>query len=230
MPSPATLSTIKRVVRDSLRLSPSEEIPDTAPLAGGRHDLDSLDMLLVVTTLEKEFGIKIMDRSFDRSVFTSLTTLAEFIEARKVAAEAARRASSELVARLPHRAPFLFVSSITDIEAGVRGAGEWHVQADADFLKGHFPGEPIVPGVLITEALAQLAGLVAFANMPGLPRARLARTDMKFVSAVSAPATITLRAVKSSELGLLHVLEVTAESGGTVVASGTLTLALSGVA
>jgi 3-hydroxyacyl-[acyl-carrier-protein] dehydratase len=226
MPTSATVATIKRVVRESLRLGPNEEIPDDAPLAGGRHDLDSLDMLLVVTTLEKEFGIKIMDRTLDRRVFTSITTLAQFIDARRNKVMSDKPAAAELIGRLPHRPPFLFVTNVVELEPAVRGRGEWEVSADAEFLKGHFPGEPLVPGVLIAEALAQLAGIVAFAGVSPPPRARLARVDVKFISPVTAPAIITLRAAKSGEMAPLYMLDVSAEVGGATVASGSITLAM----
>ena len=57
---------------------------------------------------------------------------------------------------LPHRAPFLFVSSVTSVVAGERATGVWHVGADEAFFEGHFPGRPTLPGVLMIESLAQL--------------------------------------------------------------------------
>ena len=83
MASAATVEAVKRVLRESLRLGPQTPIADDAPLTGGDHDLDSLDVVLVVTTLEKEFGMKILDRSFDRRAFATVASLAEFIESRR---------------------------------------------------------------------------------------------------------------------------------------------------
>ena len=64
------------------------------------------------------------------------------------------------IGRLPHRKPFLFVSGIEALRTGESGIGIWSVRGDEDFFTGHFPGSPVLPGVLIAEGLAQLAGLV----------------------------------------------------------------------
>lgn len=57
---------------------------------------------------------------------------------------------------LPHGPPFLFLDEVTDLEPGVRAAGHWRSSGDEFFFGGHFPGRPTLPGVLMTEALAQL--------------------------------------------------------------------------
>ena len=59
------------------------EIDDRMALVGGEHDLDSLDILLVITRIEKEFGIKIADRAVGRRAFTDVATLADFVEAQR---------------------------------------------------------------------------------------------------------------------------------------------------
>lgn len=83
MASPETLARVKRVVAESLRLESGGPLDDRMPLAGGEHDLDSLDILLVITRIEKEFGIKIADRSVGRRAFADITTLADFVEAQR---------------------------------------------------------------------------------------------------------------------------------------------------
>tara|TARA_B100000029_G_C17571524_1_gene956749 strand:- start:202 stop:627 length:426 start_codon:yes stop_codon:yes gene_type:complete len=62
---------------------------------------------------------------------------------------------------LPHREPFLFLDYLKIIEKGKNGIGYKKFNEDESFFKGHFPGNPIVPGVIIVEALAQTAGVVA---------------------------------------------------------------------
>lgn len=63
---------------------------------------------------------------------------------------------------LPHRYPFLLVDRILELDKGTKAVGIKNVTVNEPFFMGHFPGNPIMPGVLIVEALAQLAGLLAF--------------------------------------------------------------------
>lgn len=67
---------------------------------------------------------------------------------------------------LPHRYPFLLVDRISELEAGRRIVGIKNVTANEPFFQGHFPDRPIMPGVLIIEAMAQVGGVLAFKSVP----------------------------------------------------------------
>ena len=66
---------------------------------------------------------------------------------------------------LPHRYPFLLVDRVTNVEPGASLSAIKNVTANEPFFQGHFPGQPIMPGVLILEAMAQATGLLAFSGM-----------------------------------------------------------------
>ena len=80
MPTSETLSRVKNVIRTCLKADPRASFDDQMPLVGGEYDLDSLDILLIVTELEKEFGVRITEGQLSKAVFTNIQTLAEFIE------------------------------------------------------------------------------------------------------------------------------------------------------
>ena len=67
----------------------------------------------------------------------------------------------DIMKLLPHRYPFLLVDRVTELEVGKRVVGIKNVTYNEPFFQGHFPGKPIMPGVLIIEAMAQVGGILA---------------------------------------------------------------------
>ncbi|MCE5195288.1 MAG: 3-hydroxyacyl-ACP dehydratase FabZ [Nitrospiraceae bacterium] len=70
----------------------------------------------------------------------------------------------EIQELIPHRYPFLLVDRVIELEANKKVIGIKNVTINEPFFQGHFPGNPIMPGVLIIEALAQVGGVLAFAS------------------------------------------------------------------
>ena len=71
----------------------------------------------------------------------------------------------EITDLLPHRYPFLLVDRVTELESKQRIVGYKNITSNEPFFNGHFPGNPILPGVLILEALAQLSGLMGLEHI-----------------------------------------------------------------
>lgn len=72
---------------------------------------------------------------------------------------------SQIMEVLPHRYPFLLVDRVTELEEGVRAVGVKNVTYNEHFFQGHYPGVPIMPGVLIVEAMAQLSGVLLLGQL-----------------------------------------------------------------
>ena len=74
---------------------------------------------------------------------------------------------------LPHRYPFLLIDRVLNMEVDVSLSALKNVTVNEPFFQGHFPGQPIMPGVLVLEAMAQATGLLAFASMGNGHEAKL---------------------------------------------------------
>ncbi|HEX9759145.1 MAG TPA: 3-hydroxyacyl-ACP dehydratase FabZ [Nitrospiria bacterium] len=76
----------------------------------------------------------------------------------------------EILSILPHRYPFLLVDRILELEIGKRVVGFKNVTFNEEYFQGHFPEEPVMPGVLIIEAMAQVGGILAFKSSEEIKR------------------------------------------------------------
>src|SRR5439155_16161454 len=107
---------------------------------------------------------------------------------------------------LPHGPEFRFLDRLTALAGGKSGEGEYRIRGDESFLRGHFPGAPIFPGVLLVEAAAQLAGVVAQSDPNVAPLQNLKLTalrNVKILGTAKPGETILIRAEISGRLGNL---------------------------
>jgi 3-hydroxyacyl-[acyl-carrier-protein] dehydratase len=80
---------------------------------------------------------------------------------------------NEIMKILPHRYPFLLVDRIEEVETGKRIVGIKNVTVNEPFFPGHFPGHPVMPGVLIIEAMAQVAAILAYVSSDDSVRSKV---------------------------------------------------------
>lgn len=126
---------------------------------------------------------------------------------------------------LPHREPFVFVDDVLELEPGASARGAKTFRGDEAFFAGHFPCEPIVPGVILTEALAQMAGIAASETAARflLSAVRV----MKFHRAVRPGERLELSAARAGGMGGLLSFDVRAAVAGSTVAEGQIILSRS---
>ncbi len=133
----------------------------------------------------------------------------------------------EALAFLPHGPEFRFVDRLLSLEPGRAGVGEYTVRGDEPFLRGHFPGQPLFPGVLLVEAAAQLAGVVAQSDpqFPPLPGLKLtALRSVKILGTARPGQAIHIEARVLGRLGNLVQAQATVSVAGQTVLQAEVTL------
>ena len=128
---------------------------------------------------------------------------------------------------LPHGAEFRFVDRLLRLDPGKHGVGEYTLRGDELFLRGHFPGQPLMPGVLLIEAAAQLAGTVAQSDphIPPMPGLKLtAMRGVKILGSAKPGEVIRVEARVTGRLGNLVQASATVTVNGQLVLQGELTL------
>jgi 3-hydroxyacyl-[acyl-carrier-protein] dehydratase len=123
---------------------------------------------------------------------------------------------------LPHRPPFIFVESVERLEAGSIAECTKTFRKDESFFEGHFPGNAIVPGVLLVEGMAQTAGIAV--GGPNKVFLLAAIRSMKFLRPVRPEEPIGFRATKMGDIGGLVQCSVEARVGLQLVAEGQIVL------
>ena len=136
--------------------------------------------------------------------------------------------AKEILDIIPHRHPFMLLDTIEELEQGVRAVGKKCVSFNEPYFAGHFPGHPVMPGVLIIEALAQ-TGAVAMLGLPewkGKTAYFVGIDKAKFKQKVVPGDVLMLETKIVRVKGPIGVGEAVATVNGKVVAKAELTFAI----
>ena len=129
---------------------------------------------------------------------------------------------------LPHRQPFLLIDAVEEYEPGILAVAKKCVSYNEPFFAGHFPGEPVMPGVLIIEALAQ-TGAVAILSLPenkGKTAYFAAIKEAKFKRKVIPGDVLTLKTEIIKSKGPMGIGKAEATVNGELAVSAELTFAI----
>ncbi len=129
---------------------------------------------------------------------------------------------------IPHRPPFLLVDRILELETGVRAVGIKSVTMNEPFFVGHFPGEPIMPGVLIVEALAQVGAVALLSSESNQGKLALFAgiNEFRFRGKVTPGDQLRLELTVTRSKGAIGKGNAVATVDGQVVAEGELIFAI----
>jgi len=135
-----------------------------------------------------------------------------------------------VMAQLPHRYPFLLVDRVIECVPGKRIEAVKNVTVNEPFFPGHFPGNPVMPGVIILEALAQAAAILAFKTAGVVPDENsrfyfVGIDNARFRRPVVPGDRLVLKATLERAIRGIWKFETAAEVDGTVAASATMMVA-----
>lgn len=130
---------------------------------------------------------------------------------------------TEIMRMLPHRYPFLMLDRIVEVEPGRRVVAIKNVSINEPQFQGHFPNAPVMPGVLVVEAIAQACGCVAISSHPDIGEKLVylvALNNFRFRRPVTPGDTLRITVEKSAEKRSIWVFDAKAEVDGKVVVEG----------
>ena len=136
----------------------------------------------------------------------------------------------EIESLIPHRSPFLWIDRVEELEPGVRCVAVKFIDPANPMFAGHFPAKPILPGVLLIEAMAQTAGVMlgsaaSQAAVTSTGVALLAAVNrFKFLKPVTPGQELRIETKRLTEVGQLVCIGGTVSVGGEMVANGELSL------
>jgi 3-hydroxyacyl-[acyl-carrier-protein] dehydratase len=135
---------------------------------------------------------------------------------------------AEIEEILPHREPFLLVDEVLELEPGRRVVARKRVRPDEWYLRGHFPGRPVMPGVLIVEAMAQTGAVAVLAEEENRGRIALFAgiDDTRFKRIVEPGDELELECTLEQVRGPIGRGKATARVHDELAARGTLTFAV----
>ena len=132
-----------------------------------------------------------------------------------------------IMAAIPHRYPFLLIDRVVDIISGQSAIGIKNVTVNENFFQGHFPGHPVMPGVLIIEAMAQTAAVLVVETLGPDARGRvvyfMSIDSAKFRRPVTPGDQLRIHIAKSHQRGMVWKFAAQAKVDGVVVAEATYT-------
>ncbi|WP_148410534.1 3-hydroxyacyl-ACP dehydratase FabZ [Murimonas intestini] len=136
--------------------------------------------------------------------------------------------TKEIMEIIPHRQPMLLIDTIEELEPGKRGVGKKCVSYNEPYFAGHFPGEPVMPGVLMIEALAQVGAVVILScpQFKGKTAYFAAINNARFKQKILPGDVVMLEVEMIKQKGPIGIGKATATVDGKVAVSAELTFAI----